>query len=97
MRQLTCPFLIQEGIEKGVDVALSIAVGNKAQSSQLDLVILLTDDSDYTPLIHNLKKKGVNTITINFENRNPAVALRTEAFYSATYGDLLEFAKKKGN
>lgn len=54
--------------EKGVDVALSVAVTNKVSTLNLDAVIILTNDTDYIPLIHNIGKKGVKTVAISFDD-----------------------------
>lgn len=75
--------------EKGIDVALSIAVGNVSQTLQLNTIILLTNDSDYVPLIHNMKKKGVDTIVISFESKeSQSKRLNEIVLASSTFDDV---------
>lgn len=48
--------------EKGVDVALTLSASNKVQEGFINCAVLVTADSDFVPLLHNLKKKGVRVV-----------------------------------
>ena len=53
--------------EKGIDSALVVNCMNSVNQLDLDCVILCTNDSDFEPLLHNLTKKGIYTITVTFD------------------------------
>ena len=52
--------------EKGVDVALAVSAINKAHNLNMECAIIISNDGDFEPLIHNLRKYGVYTIVIPF-------------------------------
>ncbi len=81
-----------EGVlrEKGVDVALSVAAGNQIQNLNINLVILLSNDSDYVPLIHNIAKKGITTIIINFQEK-ASIKLKKIADFHFQYDEVKKF------
>lgn len=55
--------------EKGIDVALSVGVINHVNELGLECVIICTNDSDFEPLLHNLRKKGILTIVVGFNEK----------------------------
>lgn len=74
--------------EKGIDNALTVNCLRVVEDLKLDCVILCTNDSDFEPLIHNLKKYGVYTVVVCF-NPNSKVSHRLKR-----QADLLiDFAK----
>ncbi|MCR9171542.1 MAG: NYN domain-containing protein [bacterium] len=85
---------IEDHGEKGVDVALAVAVSNRVEMLDLNLVIILTNDSDFAPLIHNIKKRGVETITISFDDRATiSDALKRRALHTTTYDQVIKHKK----
>lgn len=48
--------------EKGIDVALTVAAMNLILTDKLDIMVLVSNDSDYAPLLHNARKHGVRTV-----------------------------------
>ncbi len=82
--------------EKGIDVALAIAVTNRVESLDLDFVVILTNDSDFAPLIHNIKKKGVDTMTISFDDHGKiSHALKRRVLHATTYDKVIKDKSKK--
>lgn len=66
--------------EKGIDNALTVNCIRTVEQLGLDCVILCTNDSDFEPLIHNLKKHGIYTIIVCFDpNQNVSKRLLRQA------------------
>lgn len=61
---------LHNGKEKGVDVLLALEAWDRALTVPLDWVVLLTGDSDFTPLASRLTERGVHVIV-------PVVDIRT--------------------
>ncbi len=51
--------------EKGVDAALVIAALRRVDFYNLDTLIVFTNDRDYEPLFHNLRKHNISVITVD--------------------------------
>lgn len=85
---------IEDHGEKGIDVALAVAVTNRVESLGLNMVIILTNDSDFAPLIHNIKKKGVDTMTISFDDHKTiSEALKRRVLHATTYDKVIKHKK----
>ncbi|MDX3662508.1 NYN domain-containing protein [Streptomyces sp. ID05-26A] len=61
---------LHNGKEKGVDVLLALEAWDRAMTVPLDWVVLLTGDSDFSPLASRLTERGVHVIV-------PVVDIRT--------------------
>lgn len=74
---------LHNGKEKGVDVLLALEAWDRATTSPLQWVVLLTGDSDFTPLAERLTARGVHVIVpvvdIMTVNAPPAWTPRTAA------------------
>jgi uncharacterized LabA/DUF88 family protein len=57
--------------EKGVDVALAISALEVAFTNRIDLIVLVTGDGDFVPLVWALKRRGVRVGVVGFEYRHP--------------------------
>ncbi|WP_439663558.1 NYN domain-containing protein [Lentzea sp. HUAS TT2] len=53
---------LHNGKEKGVDVLLALEAWDRAMTSPLQWVVLLTGDSDFAPLAQRLTARGVHVI-----------------------------------
>jgi uncharacterized LabA/DUF88 family protein len=51
--------------EKGVDTALVISVLRRVELFNLDAIIVFTNDKDYEPLFHNIRKSGISIFIID--------------------------------
>lgn len=51
--------------EKGVDTALVVSVLRRVDMFDLDVIILFTNDRDFEPLFHNIRKNGTSIIIVN--------------------------------
>lgn len=65
--------------EKGIDTALVVNCLNSVSQFNLECVILCTNDSDFEPLLHNLRKKGVYTIVVFFCKKSHSVRLTRQS------------------
>ncbi|SMD19936.1 NYN domain-containing protein [Lentzea albidocapillata] len=74
---------LHNGKEKGVDVLLALEAWDRATTVPLQWVVLLTGDSDFTPLAERLTARGVHVIVpvvdIMTVNAPPAWTPRTAA------------------
>ncbi len=52
--------------EKGVDVALAISELGVAFTNRIDLIVLVTGDADFVPLVWALKRRGVRVGVLGF-------------------------------
>ncbi|MEU9891132.1 NYN domain-containing protein [Sphaerisporangium sp. NPDC051011] len=66
--------------ESGADVALSLAAYSAATSRAVDVVVLVTGDSDYLPLIDRLRSMGVPVVIPQISSERVATTARTAAF-----------------
>jgi len=89
------PIRNSDSKEKGVDVAMSVSAINKAHNLGLKCVILVTNDSDFEPLIHNLRKYGVYTIVISFKlnGQNDSNRLKEVSDLHLTFEDIISDAE----
>lgn len=77
--------------EKGIDVALAVGVINNVNDLGLECVIICTNDSDFSPLLHNLRKKGILTIVVGFNTENQqAHKLKLNADYILSFDSLVK-------
>ncbi|PID90201.1 MAG: cold-shock protein [Bacteroidetes bacterium] len=53
--------------EKGVDVWLALEAYELARQKELDVVVLVTSDGEYVPLVRKLSGIGVRTMVLNWE------------------------------
>jgi uncharacterized LabA/DUF88 family protein len=83
--------------EKGVDVALAISALEVAFTNRIDLIVLVTGDADFVPLVWALKRRGVRVGVIGFEYKHPteekwsssiAAALRGAAHFCVDVAEL---------
>ena len=70
---------------------MSVSAINKAHNLNLNCVILVTNDSDFEPLIHNLRKYGVYTIVISFKlnGQNDSNRLKGVSDLHLTFEDII--------
>jgi uncharacterized LabA/DUF88 family protein/cold shock CspA family protein len=52
--------------EKGIDVALALECFESAIARELDVVVLVTGDADFIPLVRKLNARGIRVMTIGF-------------------------------
>ena len=52
--------------EKGIDVALALECFESAVARELDVVVLVTGDADFIPLVRKLNARGIRVMTIGF-------------------------------
>ena len=59
--------------EKGIDVLLAVEAMSLAATDQIDVLVLITSDGDYVPLVRKLPTLGVRTMVLswNFEYEEP--------------------------
>ena len=71
---------IIRGREKGVDVHFALTAYEHAVDKKLDVVIVITGDGDYVPLIEKLNNLGVDTMVVGwtwFNNAEPQKTICT--------------------
>lgn len=51
--------------EKGIDASLIVSAMNVVQNNLIEVVVIITNDGDFKPLIHNLRKKGIKVYTLS--------------------------------
>jgi uncharacterized protein (TIGR00288 family) len=83
--------------EKGVDVALAISALEVAFTNRIDLIVLVTGDADFVPLVWALKRRGVRVGVLGFQYKHPsdetkcsfiATALRNAAHFCVDVAEL---------
>lgn len=71
---------IVRGREKGVDVHFALTAYEHAVDKKLDVVIIVTGDADYIPLVEKLNNIGVDTMVVGwtwFNNDDPSKTICT--------------------
>ena len=71
---------IVRGREKGVDVHFALTAYEHTIDKKLDVVIVITGDGDYVPLIEKLNNLGVDTMVVGwtwFNNDDPSKTICT--------------------
>lgn len=87
--------------EKGIDVSLALECFETAILKELDIVALVTGDSDFIPLVRKLNSRGVRVMVIGFtyvfqnlhgreRGSSASRALLTEANYPVAMDELVD-------
>jgi uncharacterized LabA/DUF88 family protein/cold shock CspA family protein len=84
--------------EKGIDVALALECYDAVALKGLDVVVLVTGDGDFVPLVRKLNARGVRVVVLGFSYGNvdssrrsyTSRSLLSEATYPFEVSDLIE-------
>jgi uncharacterized LabA/DUF88 family protein len=60
----------QDGNEKGIDVALAVDALQVGLQHSVDVVALVTGDSDFVPLVRALMKTGISVTAVYFDYKD---------------------------
>lgn len=80
-----------------MDVALAISALEVAFTNRIDLIVLVTGDADFVPLVWALKRRGVRVVVLGFQYKHPtddskcsfiATALRNAAHFCVDVAEL---------
>jgi uncharacterized LabA/DUF88 family protein len=77
------------------DWDLQIAVDAIALAEKVDVMVILTGDSDFVPLIHALKSKGVKVEVMSFPEDTGRELIEASDVYMAIKNDMLIYEQKQ--
>ena len=81
--------------EKGVDVSISVDMLSLACDGKLTEAFLVASDSDYQPVVRELKKRGVRVVYVGFEvNPNLGLIAKTDDRIIISSKEVLGCAKQ---
>jgi uncharacterized LabA/DUF88 family protein len=57
----------QQGLEKGIDVAMAVDALQIGLDSKIDVAVFVTGDGDFVPLVRALNKQGIRVLAAFFD------------------------------
>jgi len=73
------------GKQKGIDVEIAFNIGKDIIKNKLNLIILVASDTDFKPILENLKDTKIKTCIFNLSNSECSTLKITDLYKSADF------------